>query len=49
MIGMFGTAKSRFQKKGFGASYGNLVRVSFFSVASMLVMLIIILHSLGCH
>ena len=29
MIGMWGVAKSRFEKRGFGASYGNLVCYSW--------------------
>ncbi|KAF9563221.1 hypothetical protein CPC08DRAFT_686789 [Agrocybe pediades] len=38
MIGTFGTAKARFEKRGFGASYGNLPWMSL--VASLLLLLV---------
>ncbi|KIM39896.1 hypothetical protein M413DRAFT_446815 [Hebeloma cylindrosporum] len=38
MIGMWGVAKSRFEKQGFGASYGNLPWMSL--VASLLLLVV---------
>jgi bacteriorhodopsin len=35
MIGVYGVAKSRFEKRGFSASYGNLVRRVYFAESAM--------------
>lgn len=46
MIGIWGVAKSRFEKRGFSATYGNLVSLHFFN--GYLLFLIELCISLGC-